>query len=322
MAPLDEHPRQVVTGDGATVVVRPVLAADARPLSALYQRLPAAERVSRVGVFDTYDHGFAGRVASIAERGGRGLVAELDAPARGGPDVDLGGSGMPELVGEAHYEPFDDGDAQMALVVVPEWRDELGPVLFDAVLADAAAHGLVNLEVDAMRTDEWVRGLIEGRAGAVRPSHDWLSTRLLVATDGGVPVWHEAPGPRVLVESPGGRWHAADAAAEAGLTVLGCTSWRDRVVTCPALDGTPCPLVTGADAVVVSYPPTGAEWDELLRTHLQVHPDVPVLVEGRAGDDLPDGVVALDVHDPALVVDRVAAVAGPRAARRRDAHPV
>jgi hypothetical protein len=317
---LGRGPRRLVAPDGTTVVIRSFASTDSAALADLYRHLPAAEWVSHLGVCEANDRGFAVRAASVADRGGRGLVAEVRAPS---PDdqVDrapgeVSRAAVGGVVGEAHYELLPDGDGELALVVAPEWRDWLGPRLFDAVLDEAASSGVANLVVDVMRTDEWMRELIGARGHAVLPTDDWLSTRMVVGTQGCTPVWGDAPGPRVLVEAPGGRWHAADAARAAGLAVMGCTAPGDPGAVCPMSDGRPCPLVTGADVIVVSYPPDRPEWDEVLVTHRRMHPDVPVCVEGRARRPVPDGVVALDVHDPAAVVRRVAELAATRVAER------
>lgn len=314
MTVLGEGRRRLVAPHGVTLDVRPVAPGDERALAALYRRLPAADWVRHLGVCDGNDRGFAARAATVAARGGHGVVAEV-APdgAAAGPDEGLGAIDVAgDLTGEAHYEPLPDGDGELVLVVAPHWRDWLGPRLFEAVLDDAAARGVVNLQVEVMRGDDWLIDLLATRGHVVTPTDDWLSTRAVVGT-GGSPVW-AAPGPRVLVEAPGGRWHAADAAREAGLSVMVCTAQSHRGADCPLLDGTPCPLVTGADVVVVSYPPDSPDWDALVVAHRDMHPDVPVCVEGRAGRRLPAGVVALDVHDPVEVVRRVADLAGGRAA--------
>lgn len=297
----------VVAPDGTSLVLRTATSEDTAAVTEFYRRLPAEDRVSHLGVFDAYDRGFAQRATTAHERGGRALLAQMDAPERDQARA---------VVGEAHFELLADGDGELALVVAPEWRAWLGPRLLDAILDEAAASGVANLEVDVMRSDGWVRELVESHRHAVRPPQDWLTTRLVVGTHGQTPVWDAAPGPRVLVETPGGRWHAADAARAAGMTVMCCSTPCHHGSPCPMLEGTPCALVTGADVVVVSYPPDRQEWTELIATHREIHPDTPICIEGRARDEVPDGIEVLDVHDPDEVVRQVAALAAPRAAAR------
>jgi hypothetical protein len=312
----------LVAPDGTTIVLRPLARTDAVALGALYRHLPSAEWVSRLGVCEGHDRGFAARAASVRERGGRGLLAEVAPPSRERTDD--------RVVGEAHYELITPrvgagGGAEgrrgagpvgeVVLLVAPEWRDWLGPRLFDAILDLAAAEGLVNVEVDVMGSDTWMRQLLDARAHAVIPTDDWLATRMVLGADGGPPVWGTTSGPRVLVEAPDTRWHATAAAHRAGMAVMVHTGPADRAARCPLDAGKPCPLVAGADVVVISYPPERPEWDQLLITQRRLHPDVPVLVEGRAARAMPEGVVALDEHDPHEVVRRIAELAAEAHAR-------
>jgi hypothetical protein len=298
--------RRLVAPDGTTFTIRPLVGTDARGMVELCRTLPAVEWARRLGVVDAHDHGFVARAVSVATRGGWGLAAVVDAQ-----EADGG-----HLAGEAHYELLADGAGELGLVVAPAWRDWLGPRLVDAILDAAATRGVADLEADVMRSDEWLQAVLSSRGHAVLPSDDWLSTRLVVGTQGGPPVWTGTSGARVVVEAPGGRWHAAGAARAAGMEVMVCAGPGGRGTRCPLTDGVPCPLVAGADVAVVSYPPHRSDWDELVATHRQIHPGVPVVVEGRAGRDVPEGVVALDMHDPAAVVDRVAELAAARVAAR------
>jgi hypothetical protein len=151
----------------------------------------------------------------------------------------------------------------------------------------------------------------------VLPTDEWLTIRLAVGPDGGTPLWPDGPGPRVLVETPGTRWHAAEAAQRAGMTVMVCPGGGAHGADCPVAAGRPCALAAGADVVVVSYPLDAPAWDDLLSGHAQLHPGVPVLVEGRAGGKVPEGVVPLGTHDPAAIVDHVARHGRARSARSR-----
>jgi len=313
---LGDDRRRLVAPGGATLVVRSLARRDALALRALYRRLPAADWVRYLGVCDGDDRGFAARAASVGERGGHGLVAEVapDGPAAA-PAPGLGATDAPgTLLGECHYELSPGGAGELVLVVDPAWRDWLGPRLFDAVLEDAAARGVADLEIEVMRGDDWLKDLVGRRGHLVVPTgDDWLSSRAVVGTAGGPPTW-TAPRPRVLVESPIGRWHAADAARAAGLSVMICTAPEHGSGACTMGEGLPCPLVTGADVVVISYPPDTPTWDQLIAAHPDMHPGVPVCVEGAEGRALPPGVTRLDVHDPAEVVERVAVLAAARTA--------
>ena len=65
-------------------------------------------------------------------------------------------------------------------------------------------------------------------------------------------------------------------------------------------------MVTVETPSLFSPPPPAA--------HPDMHPGVPVCVEGAEGRALPPGVTRLDVHDPAEVVERVAVLAAARTA--------
>jgi hypothetical protein len=87
----------------------------------------------------------------------------------------------------------------------------------------------------------------------------------------------------VLVEVPGGRWHAGAEAEAAGLQVIACSGPRGVRPRCPVLAGRRCPLAAGADAIVVSNAPDDERWRAIVDAHAALHPGVPVCVEPRAG---------------------------------------
>ena len=299
MSVLGTGVRLLLTPDGAQVALRPLASGDAPGLYELYRRLPAADWARRLGVCDRHGRDAAVRAASVAERGGCGLVA-LAPPRR--------------AVGEAHVDPLPGGNGRLMLVVAPEWRDWLGPRLFEGILDEAVAPGVRNVEVEVMRSDTWMLDLVTSYGHAVLPTDEWLAVRLAVGADGCTPLWDHRPGPRVLVETPTSQWHAAEAARKAGMTVMLCPRGGQRDAGCPLACGLPCALAAGADVVIVSYPPEAPAWDEQLRGHAQLHPGVPVLVEGRPPGTLPDGVVPLGTHDPAAIVDQVMRHAAARSA--------
>ncbi|HEX6424418.1 MAG TPA: GNAT family N-acetyltransferase [Acidimicrobiales bacterium] len=303
MEPTTAGARRVDLRRGRALVVRPVGPDDVDALVALYDGLSDDDRYRRF--FSAYrpDRGFFERAASVRRRGGYGLVAVEVATAR---EREL------RLVGEAAYELLPNGDGELAMAVASDWRGWLGPYLLDALVDAAAERGVPNLEADVLATNAPMLALLRSRGYANLSSDDWVSLRLIVGTRGRTPVWPRGavhgggpPGPRVLVEAPGGRWHAAREAADAGFDVITCSGPRGG--RCPALAGEPCPLVEGADAVVVSRPRDDERWRSLVDAHARAHPAVPVCVEPRPGSG---------ADDPRLVVsiiDRVTA-----AVRRRD----
>ncbi|HEX6420280.1 MAG TPA: GNAT family N-acetyltransferase [Acidimicrobiales bacterium] len=295
--------RRVELPGHRALVIRPVAPADVDALVALYDGLSDEDRYRRF--FSAYrpDREFFARAAAVRDRGGYGLVA---VEVRTGPaESEL------RVVGEASYELLPNGDGELAMAVAGDWRGWLGPYLLDALVAAAAARGVPNLEADVLATNAPMLALLRSRGYANLASEDWVSLRLIVGTGGRTPEWPAGAlrgggpaGPRVLVEAPGGRWHAAREASGAGLEVITCSGPRGG--RCPALAGRPCPLVTGADAVVVSRPRDDERWRALVEAHERSHPGVPVCVEPRPGRDGEDARLLVSI------VDRVTA-----AARRR-----
>ncbi|HLF40842.1 MAG TPA: hypothetical protein VI854_05125, partial [Acidimicrobiia bacterium] len=71
---------------------------------------------------------------------------------------------------------------------------------------------------------------------------------------------------------------------------------------CPVLQGGRCPLVDGADAVVVALPAGDPSSGALVPIHRFCHPDIPVCYETAVGDEapawLPSGVPTLSRSTP------------------------
>ena len=297
--------RRVGLPGGGEMVVRPVARDDVDGLVDLYRDLSDDDRYRRF--FSYYDPGrdFLERAAAVESRGGYGLVAVEVPPGAGGHGGRPGKEGG-RIVGDASYELLADGDGELGMVVAGDRRGWLGPYLLDALLEAAAERGVPNLEADVLVTNGRMLTLLRSRGYATLPSDDWVTVRLIVGTAGRTPVWPEAddgpeqePRLRILVEAPGGRWHAGDEAAKAGLRVVTCSGPRGPRSRCPALAGRPCPLATGADAIVVSHPPDDERWRALVDAHGDVHPGVPVCVEPRPGRTTAEG------PDPPHVVSLV-----------------
>jgi hypothetical protein len=287
--------RTIDLPEGRALTIRRVTPGDIAGLEELYAGLAVDDLHSRF--FSVYHPGrpFFERVASAPERGGYGLVAVVD------DDSDHAC-----LVAEAGYEMLNDGNAELAITVARDWRGWLGPVLLDALVSAAAARGVPNLEAEILVTNSPMLRLAWSRGAASMPADDWTTLRLMIGTAGRTPTWPRRPGgpdgrsrPRVLVETPGGRWHAGHEAAEAGLEVLACSGPRGPRFRCPVLEGLPCPLAAGADAIVVSRPPDDPRWAEVAASHAALAPGVPVCIESRPNGPatLPPGATSLPADD-------------------------
>jgi len=255
---------------GGMLVVRPLRWSDVEGLSALYAGLDDESRHRRFFSLLRPKRAFFERMVVIAQRGGMGLVAAVV------DDVDH----RERVVGEASYELLPDGDGELGITVDSRWRGWLGPYLLDALVVAAASRGVPNLEADVLVTNTPMLAMLRSRGCAEMPSNDWTLVRAIIGTATATPTWPAArQGPRVLVEGAGGHWHAMDAARAAGLEVLSCPGPAGRGSRCPVLAGKPCPLATGADAIVLAHPPDTDGWPTVRASHEHLHPGVPVLVE-------------------------------------------
>jgi len=316
--------REVPLPDGALLTVRAVTPSDADGLVALYDGLSDDDRHLRFFSGFRPPRSFFERLATVVDRGRYGLVATVDGDGRAesGPRTRV----SPGIVGEASYELLPNGDGALGMAVATGQRGWLGPYLLDALAEAAASRGVPNLEAEVLVTNSRMLGLLRSRGYATVGSNDWSTLRLVVGTAGHTPVWPGASAtggpvdrPRVLVEVPGGRWHAGAEAEEAGLQVVACSGpGGTRRPRCPVLAGRPCPLAAEADAIVVSNVPDDERWHAIVDGHADLHPGVPVCVEPRAG---PPGrprfapkagsdAVVIDDEDGQVVVvlvDRLAA---------------
>lgn len=267
--------RHVPLSNGRELDVRPVARTDVDGLVELYAGLAVHDLYLRF--FSVYqpDRPFFERVATAEERGGFGLVAEVRQVS--GPSDDR------RIVAEAGYELLPNGDGELAIVVADGWRGWLGPFLLDALLEAAHARDVPNLEADVLVSNGRMLSLVQSRGYVTLANDDWCTTRVVLGTDGR-PTWpasHDKP--RVLVEVPGGRWHAGVAADAAGLHVLTCPGPTSRRTRCPALEGRHCRLVDEADVVVVGWLRPEDRAPALVDAHRRDAPGVPVCVEARAG---------------------------------------
>ncbi len=191
--------------------------------------------------------------------------------------VGVGDDDDRRIVAEASYELLPNRDGELAITVDAGWRGWLGPYLLDALVATAAAHGVPNLEADILVSNGPMIALVRSRGYVTMPRPDWSIMRVLIGAASRAPGWPPShDGLRVLVEGIGGGWHADEAAAGAGLKVLGCAG-PNRHARCPALAGQPCPLAAGADAIVLAHPPDTEEWDVVRGSHATAAPRRPGL---------------------------------------------
>ena len=109
---------------------------------------------------------------------------------------------------------------------------------------------------------------------------------MTIGTAGYPPDWPEADErPRVLIETPGGRWPAANAEGASGLQIIGCPGPTRAQHGCPALADRPCPLAAHADVIVFAFPPSDAQAQAILSAHTRLHEDVPLLVTPATPDE-------------------------------------
>lgn len=270
--------RQTRLPDGRRLVVSEVTEDDVPWLRVLYDGLDEDARYRRFFSLYRPGDGFYRRLLHAKDRGGAclvALVAEGDETAH-------------EVVAEAGYELLPNGDAELAITIDRHWRGWLGPYLLDALLEHASAHGIPNLEADVLVTNRPMLALLRHHRCATLPRTEWTVQRAVVGANHGVPGWPpNRSGRRVLLEGGGGHWSDEREADTAGLEVIACPGPGECRVRCPLLSGESCPLVDGADAIVMVASTTGEVWDEIRAAHRREHPEVPVVVESagrRHGD--------------------------------------
>ncbi len=271
--------------------MRPVRPSDRAGLVALYAGLREDDKYLRFFSRHAPPEDFVEEMTHVAERGGFGLIALMEK-----------GDGPSQIVGEATYHLLPNGDAELGITVAETARGWLGPFLLDALLTEAAARGVPNLEADVRVDNRRMLAMLRAR-GFVEIDHDFAIVRVAIGTTQNGPTWpgtHDRP--RLLVEVPGGRWHADEAARAAGFEVLVCPGPLVDRTHCPALRGEPCPLAAGADVIVDAIP--GEAGRSLRGAHRRVHPSVPVCVQlppGECDHDASDSTIRRDADDAAVI---------------------
>jgi hypothetical protein len=268
------------------MVVRPVRPQDDAGLAEFYDGLDAGDRYLRFFCAYRPPLEFIQGLANPGTREAR-VVAELVEP-----------SGR-RLVAEAGYSLLADGNGELAMVVARDWRGWLGPYLLDLVVDLAAANRVPNLEAEVLAMDTTMLALLRARGCAFLGHDGWNEYHMIVGTGREGPSWptrHDRP--RVLVETPGGRWPLEESAEATGMQVITCGG-PGQNPSCPVLNGRECALVACADAIVVRTRPGDPTWETLARSHSASHPDIPVIVES-SGDDAQASTLE-DIRVPALI---------------------
>lgn len=254
-------------------MVRSVRPGDAGALATLYGQLSEQDLYRRFFQAHVPPRGALEHMAQAEGRGDVGLLAELALP-----------DGSRRVVGEAACARLPDGDGELALTVAPAARGWMGPYLLSVLCDVAAERGIANLQADILLDNRPMLALVQRRGYATMEHSEQPSIiRVVFSTRGPVPTWTAGHArPRVLVEAPGGRWHAEADARAAGFDVLVCPGPLAKWSRCPALRNKRCPLAAEADAVVVTLSPTSEAGRRLLRAHCHRHGDRPVYLEPAA----------------------------------------
>ena len=290
--------RVIALPGGRTLTVRPSTPGDVEGLRLLYEGLSIDDRYRRF--FNAWhpSREFLGRWASVAERGGFGLVAVEGDARRPGTVAGV-------VVGEAAYTPLPDGDGELALAVASEWRGWLGHYLLDALLTAAAARGIPNLQADILLENRPMLALVRARGYAVLDHSNLTTVRVTIGAATRVPTWPDGHDrPRVLVETPSGQWHAEAAVRSAGYRVVGCPEpFPGARSHCPVLAGATCPLAADADVVVFGLRADDPRSEVVLGAQVARSADVPLCAElsdeEAAGLHLPADVPRLRRGAPA-----------------------
>jgi hypothetical protein len=266
--------RSIPVSRDRTLLVRSVTPGDVAGLAALYESLDDDDRHLRFFCAYRPTAEFIEGLVELRPREAR-VVAQL---------IETGGS---RLVAEAGYSLLANGNGEFAMVVARDWRGWLGPYLLDLVLDLASANDVPNLEAEVLAMNRNMLTLLQARGCAFLDHESWNEFRLMVATGREGLTWPpEDDRPRVLVETPSGRWPLEHAATTAGLHVITCAG-PGHNPECPVLNGRECQLVACADAIVVRSQPGDQDWETLTRSHSVIHPDVPVVVESTGGQPQP-----------------------------------
>jgi hypothetical protein len=275
-----ERLEQFDVGGLRTLVIRPTTSDDARHLEVLFRSLGPDDQRRRFFTAWSPNETWCGSWASVAERGGFGVIALVHDPAG------------ETAVGEAGYAIRSDGDGDLGVTVVDDWRGWLGAYLVDRLVEHAAANGIENLQADVLLENSPMRRILAHR-GAVAFEHEGGTNHVSISTAGHVPSW--PPGEtrrRVLVEAIGGRWNGEAAASDADVAVAMCRgpSRRQRH-GCPVLTGGRCPLADGADAIVVLLDQNDDDTGRVVDAHLAQNPSTPVFVQRT--EETPEGCRSL-----------------------------
>lgn len=268
----------IVLDDATTLRVAHLTAADGPALEQLHQTLSPTDVNLRFFTGTKPPARFFERWASMGEHGGLDLGAYLDT------------DGGTTLVAEAGYALQSDGDGELGITVDPTCRGWLGPWLLDLLLSHAADRGVPNIQAVVLGENRAMMAMAAKRGYAVLGHPEWGKIRLTMSTSGHTPSWprpHRRP--RVLIESDRTRWVGEDELRHAGLDVAVCGGACQETGHCPVLKGEACPLVEGADAVVVDLPPGDPRFAELVNAERLVHPAVRLIsgyVAQGQGDDI------------------------------------
>jgi hypothetical protein len=284
--------------------------ADVDGLRELYEGLDDDDRYTRFFSLYRPDRAFYERMASAGERGGCELVAVVASA-----DEHEG-----RIIGEAGYTLLPNGDGELAITIGKAWRGWLGPYLLDALVAEAARRNVTNLEAEILLANRPMLALARSRGYVTKEHTDWSMVHVVIGTAERSPRWPTSDDrPRVLVETPGGRWHAAADARAANLEVLVCPG-PDENRRCPVLAGRACPLARDADVIVVAPPAENERWDTVLDAHARLHAGVPICVELPSGVDapLPESAVRAPRGGTHAVVALVQRLAGQAEAARSE----
>lgn len=264
------------------LVVRPILPADVAAVTALHERLTPEAVYRRFFTAVLPPASFFERLATVHERGGIGLVAEVtrsDDPDRVG------------IVAEVDIEPLANGNGEIAIVVEDRWRGWLGPYLVELACREARRQGIQNLEAEVLSCNRQMRAVTRSRGEAFLPRSDWQEVRVVFSTAGPAPDWLPGDRPRVLVEQRGVAFDAVAGLEAAGFDVLACAGRSGGRPVCPLLEGGTCPLAAGADAIVVAMPPSD-DRDALVAAHRAGRVPVEVVEPGRGSPLTAEALIA------------------------------